>query len=97
MKKYCGKQIHPKNKSKSVPECESNKDSFATIKKVQLGGTGRWDSIKIIFGNHVYSLHTILNIKFFANRAFDVLKIPAYRFHLYGRYRILSTDAYNFW
>ena len=64
---------------------------------IYMGGTGPYYPIKILFSNHVYSEHTILNIRFGANRMFHVLKTPVYRFHLYGRYRILYTDDDNFW
>ena len=63
---------------------------------IYMGGTGPCDSIKIIFGNHVYN-ETILNIKFGVNRMFHVVKTPVYRFDLYGRYRTLWTDDENFW
>ena len=56
------------------------------ISFIYMGGTGLCDSFKIIYGNHVYSWHTILNIKFGANRTFHVPKISVYRFGLYGRY-----------
>ena len=62
-----------------------------------MGGTGPRVSSKIIFRNHVYSCHTIQNIKFGVNRMFHVLKTPVYRFDYYGRYRILWTDEDNFW
>ena len=66
---------------------------------IYMGGTGRCDSIKIIFGYHVNSFHIILNIKFGVNRMFHVLKTPVYRFDL--RYRTLWIDEkkigyYNF-
>ena len=48
-------------------------------------GTGPCGPIKIIFGDHIYSQHTILNIKFGVNRMFHDLKTPEYRFDLYGR------------
>ena len=35
---------------------------------IYMGGTGPYDASKIIFGNHVYSKHIILNIKFGVNR-----------------------------
>ena len=39
-----------------------------------MGATGPWDSIMIIFGNHVYSWHTI---KFGVNRMFHASR-PQY-------------------
>ena len=69
---------------------------FSFIYLIYMGGTRPCDSIKIIFGYHVNSLHIILNIKFGVNRMFHVLKIPVYRFDLYGRYRTLWTDDDNF-
>ena len=54
------------------------------------------DSIKIIFGNLVYSYHTILNIKFGVNRTFHVPKTPIYRFDLYESYQNLWTDIAHF-
>ena len=60
-------------------------------------GTGPSDLIKIIFGNHVYSWHAILNIKFGVIRTFHVPITPVCRFDLYGRYQILWTDHDNFW
>ena len=48
---------------------------------IYMGGTGLCDLSKVIFGNHVYSWHTIRNIKF------GVLKTRVYRFDYYGRYR----------
>ena len=62
-----------------------------------MGGTEPCDSFKIIFGNHVYSQHTIVNIKFGVNRMFHVVKTPVYRFDLYGRHRTLCTGDDNFW
>ena len=62
-----------------------------------MGGIGPCGSIKIIFGYHVNSEHIILNIKFGVNRTLDVLKTPAYRFDLYGRYQTLWIDDDNFW
>ena len=60
------------------------------------GGTGTCGSIKIIFGNHVYSQHTILNIKFGKNWTLYVPKTLVYRFDLYGRYQTLWTDIAHF-
>ena len=51
-----------------------------------MGGTGPCDSIKLIFGNHVYSWNGILNIKCGVNRLFHVLK----------RYQTLWTDEDDF-
>ena len=61
-----------------------------------MGDTGPCDSFKVIFGNHVYSEHAILYIKFGVNRTLRVLKTPVYRFDLYGNYRTLYTDENNF-
>ena len=48
-----------------------------------MGGTEPCDTIQVIFDNHVFSKHTILNIKFGVNRKFHVVKTPVYRFDLY--------------
>ena len=63
---------------------------------IYMGSTGSCDSIKIIFGDHIYRQHTILNIKFGVNRLLHVLKTPVYHFDLYGRYRTLWTVEDHF-
>ena len=60
-------------------------------------GTGSCGPMKIIFGSVISSCCTSLNIKFGANRTFDIPKIPVYRFGLYWRYQILWADEDNFW
>ena len=41
-----------------------------------MGATGPCDSNKIIFGNHVYSYHTILNLKFGVKISHLILPAP---------------------
>ena len=68
-----------------------------------MGGTRPCAPMTIIFNSVIQSKYTSLNIKFFVNRAFHVLKTlhvlktPVYRFDLYGRYRNVRTDNNCFW
>ena len=64
---------------------------------IYMGGIGPCDSIKIIFDYNVNSSHIILNIKYYVNRMFHVVKTPVYRFDLYGRYRSMWTDDDHYW
>ena len=55
-------------------------------------GTGPCGPMRIIFRSVIKSMYISLNIKFGANRTFHLPKIPVYRFGLYGRSQIQSTD-----
>ena len=61
-----------------------------------MGGTGPCRTLRIIFGSIIKSWYTSLNIKFGANRNFNVPKIPVYRFVLYAIYQILWTNIAHF-
>ena len=49
-----------------------------------MGCTGPREPIKMIFGSHIQSWYTSLNIKFGVNRMSDVSKISVYRFLYMG-------------
>ena len=52
-----------------------------------MGGTGPCELMKIIFGSVIRSWYISIDIKFWVNRKFHVLKTPVYRFCLYGKYQ----------
>ena len=60
-------------------------------------GTRPCAPMTITFSSVIQSYYISQTIKFSVNRTFHVLKTPVYRFDLYGRYRTLWTDDYNFW